>query len=321
MFTDHKWIELNLPKPENVDAFCAFIHERLVPAKIEALLLLVSYQFRFPSHPECVMRDPISPADARKIGDACRSAGIRLVPMMNFFGHQSPTPGDPDGGVLVPYPQFDESADIDQLPHYRSFCPQSEGLLPILYDLMDDVIDAFDVCDFHIGCDEVFEIAHCEKCRSIAPAKLFADWITKLHTHLSARGVTVHMWGDRLLPASDYNGHKWSASANNTEDAMTMIPRDIIIGDWHYLLYDRYPSVERYADNGFHIVPSFYNIPDAAHAFIEHAKKHDRGHVLGMLLTTWCSYETFAEALDATEIADKDLAGMITIARDIFGIR
>ena len=55
---------------------------------------------------------------------------------------------------------------------------------------MDERLDAFQADVLHVGCDEVFEIGHCPRCRGIPTATLLADWI---NTH-KLTGVLQPSW-------------------------------------------------------------------------------------------------------------------------------
>lgn len=105
------------------------------------------------------------------------------------------------------------------------------------------------------------------------------------------------MWGDRLLDAKETGYHKWEASANGTAPAIDMIPKDIIICDWHYRKRKSYPSIPLFQKKGFRVLPASFNRVDGALALLEYARKHDTGGVLGHLCTTWCPASWVAQAL------------------------
>ena len=93
--------------------------------------------------------------------------------------------------------------------------------------------------------------------------------------------------GDRLIDASKYNYGKWEASANGTAGAIDLIPKDIVICDWHYELRDAYESVPMFLEKGFRVWPSSWRKPEAAKAFVDYSKQFDNPRMLGHLNTTW----------------------------------
>jgi N-acetyl-beta-hexosaminidase len=81
----------------------------------------------------------------------------------------------------------------------RSLCPRHPKVKQVVCDLIDEMLDAFGADAFHVGCDEVFEIGHCPRCKGIANAVLFADWINTLYGHIvGKRKAEMLMWSDRL---------------------------------------------------------------------------------------------------------------------------
>jgi len=47
---------------------------------------------------------------------------------------------------------------------------------------------------------------------------------------------------------------------------------------------------------------------NAAERFVRYAKTHDRGHVCGVMLSTWYSFADFADALEGLPFADAVLS-------------
>src|SRR5258708_2611802 len=79
---------ISAPSPSYVDSFVLFIEKELAPRKVNTLILRVDYNYQYKTHPE--LRDSIalSEADVKKIVNACRSHGIKIIPQINLLGHQ-----------------------------------------------------------------------------------------------------------------------------------------------------------------------------------------------------------------------------------------
>jgi hypothetical protein len=103
------------------------------------------------------------------------------------------------------------------------------------------------------------------------------------------------MWGDRLIDAERYDYGEWEASKNNTWPAIYMIPRDIIIADWHYEKRESYPSLPLFLDKGFRVLPTSWKDVEASRKLIEYARRLDHPSVLGHLFTMWSKVEKPAE--------------------------
>jgi hypothetical protein len=74
-----------------------------------------------------------------------------------------------------------------------------------------------------------------------------------------------------------------------------MIPKDVIIADWHYEPRGSYPSVPLFAAKGFRVLPTSYKDVDASRHLIEYARGLNDAHVLGHLFTSWSKLDKLAE--------------------------
>jgi hypothetical protein len=95
------------------------------------------------------------------------------------------------------------------------------------------------------------------------------------------------MWGDRLLDSDSTGYGKWEAAENQTHKAIDMIPKDIVICDWHYTLREVYPSVPLFLGKGFRVWPSGWNEVEATRALIDASQQYKTERMLGHLCTTW----------------------------------
>jgi hypothetical protein len=258
---------------------------------INVLVTEVNYDYAYTSHPELRGSDAISKAGARSLAQACRQHGIRPIPQFQCLGHQSwKAVTFP---LLTQYPQFDETPgqypDNEDI-YCRSWCPQHPEVNPIVFDLFDELLDAFEADALHVGMDEVFLIGseHCPRCKGHDPGELFAGATNDYHAHLvGERGVEMLMWGDRLLDDRTTGYGEWEAARNGTHPAIDAIPRDIVICDWHYTLRGEYPSVPLFLQKGFRVWPGGWREVPAVEALIKYAQQHADERMLGYLCTTW----------------------------------
>ena len=95
------------------------------------------------------------------------------------------------------------------------------------------------------------------------------------------------MWGDRLIDGDVLDYGEWEASKNGTAPAIDLIPRDIIICDWHYEVRESYPSVPMFIEKGFQVLPTSWRKVDASRTFIEYGQSLNDPAVLGHLFTRW----------------------------------
>lgn len=250
----------------------------------------VNGHFKYSSHPEASEKEPITPDDARALAKLANNRGITLVPMYNCLGHQSWR--DKPGALLRSHPEFNEAPDLDAKAegfYCMSWCPNHPDVNQFVFDLFDELIDAFGAKTFHVGMDEVFVLGHCPRCKGKPNADLFAKSVKDLHAHLvGKRKVEMQMWGDRFLDSATVGcKHEWEGSANQTWPAVDMVPKDIVICDWHYEPWEDFPSVRFLLEKGFRVWPAGWNKQESVSRFIEVARRDATPKMLGYLATTW----------------------------------
>jgi hypothetical protein len=272
------------------------------------LILEVNSNFAYQSHPEVAEPDSMDAEDAHRLAKLAREKGIRLVPQYQCLGHQSWR--EDTGALLRAHPEFNEAPDLD--PSARGFycmswCPNHPDLNPLIFDLFDELLEAFEADAFHVGMDEVFILGQCERCKGTPNAELFAKAVNDYHAHLvGRRGVEMLMWGDRLLDAEAMGYGRYDASRNDTWQAIDMIPKDIVMCDWHYGLKDDYPSVRYFQQKGFRVWPAGWNEEDAVRRFVEVSRKDASEKMVGYLATTWISLEDVVTMLAAEQVKKRN---------------
>ncbi len=286
------------------------IHDVLSKNRCNMVIYEIDYHYWFDSHPEIKQDKNASwnKAQVRELVQAFRDEGIKVIPEINCLGHQSwQLPPD---GLLKAHPEFEEIPDAS--PKYtdlnnkefycRSWCPLHPKLNPTMFDLFDELIDAFQTDTFHVGMDEVFVIGSkkCPRCKDKNTADIFAGQVTAFHDYFQKKGVTMMMWGDRLLDSKMVH-HVWEGSDNGTSAAIDRVPKDIILCDWHYEFAPAggYPSAKYLTDKGFHIWPTvFRRLPDSV-KFMETARDLKSPYVLGTLASVWFPAAQMLENLSA----------------------
>jgi len=312
---------LSVPKNEEVDVFIKFIEERLAPRKCNLLVLLTRYNYQFESHPECAVPNATTKDTMIQITEACRRNNIKLVPKMNLMGHQSGKLDNSMDGLLRGHPEFDETPELNEVFYCRSLCPNHPDIKPIIFDLMDELIEVCEADGLHIGCDEVFDIGCCDRCKATgkSTADIFADWINALASHLRENGKQTYMWSDRLLSSKTGYG-TWEASGNGTESAINKVAKDIIMCDWHYENNDAYVSVDIFSSHGFDFLVCPWRYKENAVKFLQYAEKHGNDNLKGFLATTWHRSTEIAKHILGIEASENDTIQKLAITlEELFG--
>ena len=253
---------IDAPRPAGLDSFVRFIDSELGPRKVNTLIVQIDYHYQFKTYPELTDSFALSKSEVRKIVAVCKKNNIRVIPHINLLGHQSWA--NRTGKLLKVYPQFDETPDIKMPEIYvwpnadnlycRSYCPLHPDLHPILFAVIDELCEVFESDAFHAGMDEVFYIGYdkCPRCGGRDRAELFAGEVRTIHDHLWTKGREMWIWGDRLLDGKTTGLGEWEGSFNDTYRAIDMIPKDVVICDWHYDRADK--TAIYFAMKGFRVV-------------------------------------------------------------------
>jgi hypothetical protein len=297
-------LHLSSPKPSDVPRMTKFIREVLPKEGVNTLVLEINYHYQFKSHPEVADADALSLDDARAIATAARESNVKLIPLVNLLGHQSWA--KTTFGLLRAHPEFDETVGLypDNKDIYcRSYCPTHPQVHAIVFDLIDEILDAFQADTFHAGMDEVFIIGDdaCPRCKGQNKAKLFAGEVRAIHDHLAEKGRHMWFWADRLIDGETTGIGEWEASKNGTAPAILDIPHDVVLCDWHYEA--AHATTLAFALSGFEAVSASWRKPAVALRQMDlirlarsEASPQVAARLSGMLHTTWMSFEQFSAA-------------------------
>lgn len=303
------------PSRKRVDDFCKFIEEELAPAHFNILVLRVDWNYAYESYPQLRDPDPLTKADVKKIVKVCRKHGIQIAPQINLLGHQSWA--GTTYALLREFPEFDECPHIStdnydghSVPYSdglycKSYCPEHPDVHKVVFAVVDELLDAFEANWFHAGMDEVFHLGdeRCPRCSGIPKAKLYADEVNRIQTHLAEKDRRLMIWGDRLLDGSWLaTGYGfWEASRNGTADAIKMINKDVFICDWHYDSAGL--SAVQLAFNGLDVALSPWNNPEIAGQHLNDMldwrtrplQPQVREHFKGIVHTVWSPADNFMD--------------------------
>ncbi|MCS6951330.1 MAG: family 20 glycosylhydrolase [Bryobacterales bacterium] len=297
-------LHLSAPRPDEVEAAVRFIRDALPQEGVNTLVIEFGYRVEFERRPEIREPEALSRDQVRALAAACRAANIRLVPQINLLGHQSWR--ERTFALLRAYPDFDETPGKypnNEGIYCRSYCPLHPKVHEVVFDLVDELIELCQATEFHAGMDEVFLIGEddCPRCRGRDKAELFAGEVRRIRDHLAKSGRRLWIWGDRLLDGQTTGLGRWEASLNGTHRAVELIPKDVVICDWHY--DTAAPTAAYFATLGFEVVSSPWRKAEVALAQLQLARWLRRNapepvakRVLGVLQTSWVGFGQFLRA-------------------------
>ena len=311
------------PQKAQLELCEKFIREVLPKEGVNTLVLEFNYAFNYTSHPELADKSALGAAEVKKLLKACNDAGVKLVPQFNCLGHQSWASNT--AALLKKHPEFDEMPGVaaDNKGIYcRSWCPLHPDVHKVVFDLLDELADACEADVVHVGMDEVFLIADskCPRCAGKNPAELFAGEVKLLHDHLAEKKRTMWMWGDRFIDGKATKIGEWEGSTNGTAPAIDLVPKDIVICDWHYEKAHTTPRT--FVSKGFSVLACPWKLEkvalDQLKMMNDLAKENaGPGKPLGMLHTTWTSLPEFIRAYNG-EGKSKDAIASAACFKSLF---
>jgi hypothetical protein len=324
---------ISAPQSPDLDRFIKFINEELAPRSVNTLILRVEYNYQYESHPELSDSLALSKVEVKKLLAVCKKNNINIIPLIDLLGHQSWA--GKTGNLLKVYPQFDETPLVKMPEKYvwpnadglycKSYCPLHPDVHKIVFDLIDEICDVFETNAFHAGMDEVFYIgeAQCPRCSGRDKAELFAGEIRTVRDHLALKGRKLWIWGDRLIDGKTTGLGDWEASYNNTYRAIDMIPKDVIICDWHYDRPD--PTPVYFAMKGLSVITCPWGNPGSAILQVQdmfrlrkYSTNEMRDRYLGMAETIWSDAGRFLDNYYGTK-PDKSENSQVACFKALFG--
>ena len=243
---------------------------------------------QFASHPTLAGEHAFTAGDIKGLVAQGQRLGMEIIPEIESLGHAGAITGDPR------YRGLSEG---------RSNClnPCLPATLSLLDGLYGDCAALFPSEFVHCGLDEVGALGRspeCQRAYAEDPDKgdvPIEDWayarhVAALHDLLARRGKRMVMWGDMLL---------------RHRDAVTRIPKDVIIDDWHYGTAVDPSSAEFFTAAGFEVIGSpalvcggYRVMPSTAN--LENVKQFariaQRGGLVGLNVTVWVPQRYIADA-------------------------
>jgi hexosaminidase len=248
----------------------------LAALKYNAIVWEVNEQLQYETHPDIARAGAPTKAQLKDLVAYAKLRRFEVIPQLATFAHF---------GYALQRPAYKGLAESQQttqgIRSLFNYCPSNPATYDLVFDLMGEVAEVFEPRYFHIGHDEASfdDIGVCDRCKGTDPWVLWARDINKLDAWIKARGMRTVMWGDQFLP--QHNGDKPFFTARATD----MIPKDILIFDWHYSPNHKYDeTIGYFREHGFEVVGCPWYEPVNVYAFASAAK---RNGILGYCGTTW----------------------------------
>ena len=226
-----------------------------------------------------------SKADIRPLIDAARENGMEVIPMLNHLGHATQS-----RACYGRHTVLNGNPRLSRLfePDGWTWCVSNEDTYKLLADMRGELMElAGDGRYFHLGLDEAYSFATCDRCRKKAPAEMLAQYVNRLTDDLARFGRRPIIWHDQLIDRADFGPGPIVANGGHqhTAGALDMIDRRVIIADWQYDYRDGFnPTSAYFMEKGFDTVLCPWDSRENILSLTSDAK---RLGAYGVILTTW----------------------------------
>ena len=227
-------------------------------------------------------RGALTRGEVKEIVDFAKQNFVEVIPIFQTLGHYE--------NIL----SQEEFLKYAEFPGAASLNVSNDSTYVFLEDLLKEVFELFPSEYFHMGADESYDVGLGESKKLVDETNIaivHANHYKKVYNICKKYNKKVMMYGDILL---------------DQPEILTLIPKDIIIVDWHYRADDNYPSTKIIRDAGFNylVSPSSWNFLSTFPANINSlpnikylTKSGLENESLGMINSNWGDYgaETFKE--------------------------
>jgi len=301
-----KAVHLRVKDADTTENLVKYIKEGLAPLGVNLVCLEFNPGYNYRCFPE-LADGSFGRDDAKKVAAAAKEAGIRIVPLFMCLGHQGWR--FDKNKLLKLHPEFDETPNVPEdgdpestpdLEFYcHSWCASNDDVYKYVLPMIDEIADDLGADCVHVGMDEVFSLAdeNCPRCKGKDRAELFARSVNILYDHIvKKKGRQMMMWADRLNDGEKFSYGAWEGDIWGTWKAIDMIPKDIILADWHYEMNEKgFAGIEVLLEKGFTVIPAGWRNLKQARFLLDESLKYQKiakekkypGKLGGMMITCW----------------------------------
>lgn len=242
--------------------------------------------FPYECRPELAWREKsFTKAELKTLVDTAKSYGMEVIPMSNHFGHATQSRAGYGRHVVL-----NRAPRLARLfePDGWTWCLSN----PDTYKLLSEIrAELSEFCGegkyFHLGFDEAYSFATCDRCRKRVPHELLAEFLNRLTEDVCKTGRRPIVWHDQFIRRGDFGEGPIVANGDNknTYSALERIDRRVIMADWQYSYGNGFnPTTKYFMDRGFDTVVCPWDGHENIRSLAADAKKLG---AYGIILTTW----------------------------------
>lgn len=195
--------------------------------KMNTLFYYFEDTFRFKKYPTIgVGRGAMTRDQALELQAFAKPYNVQIIPIFEMLGNQ--------GQLLLQ----DAALPYAEFPGAQSFSVDDDAFA-FLTECFDEIASTFESPYFHVGLDESWDLGFGkaeDRVKKEGRGAVHAAHYRRIHDLVKSRGKKMIMYADIIL---------------ERPEILSMIPKDIILMDWHYEPRQHYPSVPQLASHGF----------------------------------------------------------------------
>ncbi|XP_075222882.1 hexosaminidase D-like isoform X1 [Lycorma delicatula] len=135
-------------------------------------------------------RNAYSRQEVLDIIETAVSYQLEVIPLVQTFGHVE---------FVLKHAEFAHLREVAKSA--QALCPSLNSSLDLVYQMIDQVMEVHKgISYFHIGCDEVFHMGECVRCRAQSREKLFLNHVSHVAEYVRNKfpDTVPIIWDDML---------------------------------------------------------------------------------------------------------------------------
>lgn len=207
---EHRAVMIDVGRQVETMEWLLELIDRMASCKKNMFVLYFEDKFMWKRHPGLSHPSGYTPADFRRLAQACEDRHMEFVPALASLGHCE--------GLL----QHDRIGHLREEGAIYQLSLRHPGTRKLLTELYEEILPLYHGRYFHVNCDESPLLAGPPGSPTSylrESLRRFTEHLVFLHDLLARHGRQMMIWGDMLL---------------HYPQIMDALPRDIIVVDWDY---------------------------------------------------------------------------------------
>ena len=166
--------------------------------KINAIGWQIEDKFAYKRHPVIGAPGAFTKEQVQEIDKYARERYVELIPLVDCPAHIA---------YVLKHPEFAHLRE--DINNNYMMCPYNEDGWKLLYDMFDEITEAFGGKYFHVSTDEAYflgdgiECGCADKLKQKGKSGIFVDFMNRATKYLEGKGKQVMFWGEWPLEVKD----------------------------------------------------------------------------------------------------------------------